>query len=330
MSDFVRVWKDVVGYDDYEVSSIGEVRRKSTGLVLAEQFGDYICVRLFRDGKQHLRKIHRLVAKAFLKNPDNLRVVDHIDNVKYNNDVSNLRWASYRDNSIAYWHNHRKERDQPILQYDMDDTFVKKWKNMDEIIKEHPEFKRRTIYKCTTNEKPSAYKFKWKIPEVKLHKNERFKTIGIFEGKDLSQYKVSNYGKVKNKHDNYVKSRKTGGYLCISLYNGTTRIRNDYRIHRLVAFKFVTGYSKGKVVNHKDKKSCNNYYKNLEWVTQSENITHSHGKAVNMLDKDTGEIIKTFKCIHDAYVYLGKEYSTYLGRCCDSNRIHYGYKWSLA
>lgn len=44
------------------------------------------------------RKVHRLVAEAFIPNPDNLQEIDHIDRIRHNNDVSNLRWISHEDN----------------------------------------------------------------------------------------------------------------------------------------------------------------------------------------------------------------------------------------
>ena len=60
--------------------------------------GGYHFVNLYLNGKHYQRKIHRLVAEAFIPNPDNKREVDHIDNNKSNNDVSNLRWVTHKEN----------------------------------------------------------------------------------------------------------------------------------------------------------------------------------------------------------------------------------------
>lgn len=53
------------------------------------------------DGKDH--RVHRLIAKAFIENPDNLPVVHHKDGCKQNNDISNLKWTTYSDNTKEYY-----------------------------------------------------------------------------------------------------------------------------------------------------------------------------------------------------------------------------------
>ena len=96
-------WKSITGYDGlYEVSDLGRVKSLKYGkeriLKPRETHGGYLKVALCKDGKVEQSKIHRLVAKAFIPNPNNLETVNHKDEVKTNNTVSNLEWMSQKDN----------------------------------------------------------------------------------------------------------------------------------------------------------------------------------------------------------------------------------------
>ena len=96
-------WRDIVGYDGhYQVSSLGRVKSFKWGVekILKPNCGkgDYCRVSLYQDGKLKKVLVHVLVARAFLPNPNNLPVVNHIDNVHSNNRVENLQWVTYSEN----------------------------------------------------------------------------------------------------------------------------------------------------------------------------------------------------------------------------------------
>ena len=96
-------WKSITGYDGlYEVSDLGRVKSLKYGkeriLTPRATHGGYLKVALCKDGKVEQSNIHRLVAKAFIPNPNNLETVNHKDEVKTNNTVSNLEWMSQKDN----------------------------------------------------------------------------------------------------------------------------------------------------------------------------------------------------------------------------------------
>ena len=104
-----EIWKDVKDYEGlYQVSNMGRVksleRMKWNGrgyqkipekiLKASEYRGGYLQVNLSKDGKAKDCKIHRLVAQAFISNPQNLPEVNHKDENKKNNCVENLEWCS--------------------------------------------------------------------------------------------------------------------------------------------------------------------------------------------------------------------------------------------
>lgn len=94
-------WKVIDECPDYSVSSLGRVRGiKSKDLKGSKQERGYRTVLLCKEGKHYRRLVHRLVALAFIPNPDNKEFIDHIDRNKTNNTVSNLRWATRTENCL--------------------------------------------------------------------------------------------------------------------------------------------------------------------------------------------------------------------------------------
>ena len=108
-----EIWKDIPGYEGlYQVSNFGRVKslRRPYGnnggiqwtkeriLSPGKDKDGYLQVNLHCNGKQHQRKVHRLVAQAFLPNMDNLPMVNHKDEDKTNNNVDNLEWCDQKYN----------------------------------------------------------------------------------------------------------------------------------------------------------------------------------------------------------------------------------------
>lgn len=98
-------WRDIQGYEGhYQVSSCGRVRSvKSGGLVMKSWLpkNGYPTVTLWLRNKKKNHLIHRLVAMAFIPNPEGLSDVNHIDENKMHNSVENLEWVTHLDNLRA-------------------------------------------------------------------------------------------------------------------------------------------------------------------------------------------------------------------------------------
>ena len=98
-----EVWKPVPGFECYEASSFGEIRRKRTNhrikfLQFSKQPTGYLVVTLSCCGNRKVQNVHRWIAQTFLPNPNNLPEVDHINNIRDDNKVSNLRWVDRSTN----------------------------------------------------------------------------------------------------------------------------------------------------------------------------------------------------------------------------------------
>lgn len=99
------MWKPVEGYEGlYEVSDQGEVRRIGGSLLKPQnESHGYASVSLSKNGKRVSKKIHRLVANAFVPNPDGCKVINHIDGNKKHNPASNLEWTTSSANNQHAW-----------------------------------------------------------------------------------------------------------------------------------------------------------------------------------------------------------------------------------
>lgn len=109
MTDYV--WAPIPGFPSYEASYTGQIRSiarkdrmgRSRKPTILQQFFDsrrfYLCVNIWKNGKRKAMRVHRLVAMAFLPNPLELPEVNHRDENKANNCVSNLEWCDHRYNN---------------------------------------------------------------------------------------------------------------------------------------------------------------------------------------------------------------------------------------
>lgn len=141
-----EIWKDKKDYEGhYQVSNCGRV--KSLRRLVTNQYNSfyieekilkpkkdrygYLYVNLYKNNIKKVYQVHRLVAEAFIDNPDNLPQVNHRDENKLNNNVDNLEWCTHEYN-INYGTRNKKvskKLSKPVLQYTLDGEFVREWKS---------------------------------------------------------------------------------------------------------------------------------------------------------------------------------------------------------
>lgn len=155
-------WRPIDGFPNYQVSNKGKVMNLKTGRVIKPGINGngYENVALCKNGKQKNYTVHRLVAQAFIPNTDNLPQVNHIDECKTNNDVTNLEWVSESQNIRHSAH----QKSCKINQLTLDGELVKTWESSHQIGRELG-YAQTHIIKCCKRKYKQAYGYKWEYAD---------------------------------------------------------------------------------------------------------------------------------------------------------------------
>ena len=175
-----EIWKDVKNFEDkYEISIFGRIKNKKTNHIYktTNQYGDYFRVNLFDKGKRKTILIHRVVAEAFIPNPENLPCVNHKDLNKQNNCIDNLEWCTYSYNTkdailkgattMSGFNKHNKNKFNKkygeIYQYDLKDNLINVYNNLNEAY-ENTGVCKRNILHCINHQegRTQAGGYRWK------------------------------------------------------------------------------------------------------------------------------------------------------------------------
>ena len=178
-----EIWKTIEGFEGlYEVSNLGRVRsldrvRKAgygstaniKGKILTPQYLNdrkYLVVHLHRNevGKHYL--IHRLVATAFIDNPNNLPEINHKDENPSNNNVLNLEWCDrkYNTNYGTALDRRSRTRGRVVVQYDIEGHEIARYWSAREAARQIGK-SQAAISRCCLGEYKSAYGYIWKYDE---------------------------------------------------------------------------------------------------------------------------------------------------------------------
>lgn len=179
-----EIWKEIEGYNGlYKISNYGNIKsiaRKGTKehlMIQSKNHQGYLQVKLTKNGISKTKKVHRLVAQAFIPNPNNLPQIDHIDDNKENNYASNLQWITNEDNMAKSWktgarsiektYKRGKEHSNAkiINQYDLQGNYIKTWYCINDVERELG-FDNRNICACCRHKKKTAYGFKWEYAHI--------------------------------------------------------------------------------------------------------------------------------------------------------------------
>lgn len=145
----------------------------------------YPYVSLWRDNKFKHFRVHRLVAEAFIENPYNLPQINHIDENKTNNDVTNLEWCTASQNiRHSIYRQYRK-----INQLSLGSKLVKTWDSLTQINKELG-YSNSHIIQCCKGERKTAYGFKWEYADGQnQQRNKRPVAVLTKDGEFVAKYK---------------------------------------------------------------------------------------------------------------------------------------------
>ena len=335
----VEIWKKVNGFPYYEVSSHGKIKNVVTGYMLSDRYrtSGYAIASLYIGKKKSTNKyVHRLVAEAFILNPNNYPTVNHIDFDKKNNKIENLEWATQSQQML---HNRKKTNKKTITnsmrkvwQMSLDKkTKIKLYNSCLEAAKvtgcDHS-----TIIKVCKGTSNSCGGFKWKYDQ---DFDEKIKGE-IWKDSEKYNTEISNKGRIKLPNGRISYGNETAeGYLNIGI---TVETPKTYFLHRLVAELFIDNPNNLPTVNHIDKNKKNNAVENLEWATMSDQQNHliknnfkpDQGKRrtckVTQLNMN-GDILKEFDSVAEAARVTGCNKS-HISQVCKGKEPHCkGYKW---
>lgn len=186
-----EIWKDIEGWEGYyQISNLGRVKsieRKVKFLsckekpsklkvdksILRQWLGHgYPQISLYKDCKGKNYSTHRLLAKAFISNPENKPHINHKDGIRHHLEISNLEWCTPKENHIhkyevlGYVSKGRKGKlsscSKKVGQYDLSGNLIKIWDSQGEIERELG-FEQANISACCRGKQRTSCGFKWKI-----------------------------------------------------------------------------------------------------------------------------------------------------------------------
>lgn len=190
----MEIWKQIEGYDNYMVSNLGRVKSLNYNHTGKEQVlkplkhnKNYLMVILYKNGKYKNFKVHRLVAKTFLPNPDNKPCIDHINTNRSDNRVDNLRWVTQKENNNNPLTKEKQvgkigklsPNHKPILQFNLNGNFIRRWDCAYDVQMELG-FNQSNISSCCREERKTANGYIWKYYDIELYlESKLFKAFNI-------------------------------------------------------------------------------------------------------------------------------------------------------
>ncbi len=291
-----EIWENINGFANYQISSYGRIYNKKTKYFkkLTINKKGYITT-ILQDG--YINKgyrVHRLVAKAFIPNPENKLYVNHINGIKNDNRKENLNWSTNSENSqhayntgltttkTGIYNKNSKLTEKQVLEiYHAEGSHEK--------IGKHFNISRRTVGDIKAknywnhlldNLDNTTISFVFlKESDLKDNRIEvKSNEILAHNSKPILNfplYSIDIYGNILNiNKKKYLQlSINKDGYYRVLLYNNGKR--KDYLVHRLVAETHIPNPYNKTIVNHNNSIRTDNYIENLCWMTATENIQHA-------------------------------------------------------
>ena len=178
-----EIWKDIQGYEGlYQISNLGRVKSLERIIITSNNItkkisekilkpclrkNGYYSIVLQKNNKSKYYTIHRLVAKEFIPNPDNLPQVNHKDENKLNNNVDNLEWCTSKYNNNYGTHNerHALARSKTVYQYSLSKKLLSIWKSTHDVNYKLG-YHQGNIAACCRGERKTAYNCIWSYEKL--------------------------------------------------------------------------------------------------------------------------------------------------------------------
>lgn len=152
-----EIWKIIEKHPNYSVSNLGRIKNNKKNTIRKPFLSSngYFCIEL--NSKKY--KVHRLVAEAFIPNPNEFPIVNHKDENKINNIVENLEWCDQCYNIKYSLPKHTEITGKKVLQIDSNGNIIKEWDSISEASR-GLNIPRHVIHGCCNNN--SGFDFKYK------------------------------------------------------------------------------------------------------------------------------------------------------------------------
>jgi len=286
----VEVWKTTRESDAYEVSNFGRVRRATTKRVL-KGYVNSAGYRRYPIAGVGACQSHRLVACAFIPNPEDKPTVDHIEaSEKTNNALTNLRWATGVEQRVnskrsATCENGRR----PIRMLDKDTReFIRRFDSALAAAR-HLNKRAANIGAVLRGRQKTAYGFAWDYEPPETIEGEEWRPIPR-ELFDLQEpHEVSSHGRIKNLTSGRVGIGNIQDHGAIvfglTFTDGCVRL---ILVGRVVASVFLENPENKPLVMHIDGDKANNHVSNLAWATQSDvnHAAHDRGASNSWTEEE--------------------------------------------
>ncbi len=307
----VRAFRRVVGFPGYEVSQEGRVRGLNTERYLKPTNEKYPRVTLYGGEKPKMVPVHRVVALAWVVNPDpeKFTIVNHLDNNPRNYAANNLEWTTVLGNNLHAISIGAKPTNtgrRPLESRDPESQIVVDLFPSVPVAAFTYDVAQTSIRRAlVTGDVVCGLTWHYQVDEIV---DEEWKPLCEAEGirLDYIQYSVSSHGRVKNtdKDSILINHLSSGTYYQVMLTHSYKKSR-QFLVHRLVAAAFIPDRPVDATqVDHIDNSRLNNHWSNLQWISTKKHGMKTHCVRVRQEDM-TGRLIAVHESVGAAADSVG-------------------------
>lgn len=163
MNKNLEIWKTIKGYEDYQVSNYGRIKRNEKILKPILSRNGYLHIFLYSKGKSKQFLVHRVVANTFIENKNNLKEINHKDGNKQNNIIDNLEWCTRKENVHHFLNSNKlnETKSKAVVQYDLKGNKINEYESIRKASK-MTKIEAHNIIYCCKGQKATASNFIWK------------------------------------------------------------------------------------------------------------------------------------------------------------------------